>query len=535
MFKNLNLKNKLFLSAAILAAALIVEAVVGLEVATNMSDNLQLVYDSSHPLNNLKKISDAYAVGIAGAVEKTRAGQGWEMGRDQLEESIKTAQENWSAYMALKDVSEDEKIPVAVVNAALSNNKLFLMQVREAFEKRDAKSLEMLESSNLYPVVDPIVEQMDKLIALKWKRSEMIVAKALRDCQIAFVFMLILAGASLLLGLGMSLLVALGISRRFQSIAAELVGSAGQVGTVSEKVAHASSRQAKGAVDSTNSLLQTSVALSEMSSRTVKSAEGAVQANRLMDDTLVTMAKSNRSMQDTLAAMRSVNDSAEKVHKIVKSIEEIAQQTNILSLNASVEAARAGEHGKGFAVVAEEVRGLAQRSSQAAKETAELIEDNAKHASSGMAVADSAGAALREMMENTQKVAGFLTEIQSTSQEQSKAIKEIGTMMDKLEAVTQDNNANAKQTADASQDMARQASGLKGVVTQLVAIVEGGQNAGQPAVPAEVKPLMPMSPPSPPAPPRTTWAGWFGRREARVSPVGKVLSPPQELAKVRTN
>jgi hypothetical protein len=190
MFEKLSLRNKLFLASAILAVALVVEAAVGLEVARTMSENLQRVNDSSHPLNNLKKVSDAYAVGIAGAVEKTRSGQGWEMGRDQLEESIKTAQENWDSYVGLKDVSEEEKIPVAVVNATLNNNKLFLMQLREAFEKHDAVSLESLESANLFPVVDPIVEQMDKLVVLKWKKSEAIVVQAQKDYRNAFFFML---------------------------------------------------------------------------------------------------------------------------------------------------------------------------------------------------------------------------------------------------------------------------------------------------------------------------------------------------------
>jgi hypothetical protein len=534
MFEKLSLKHKLYLTAAVLAVALVVEAGVGLEVASNMSENLQRVYNSSYPLNNLKKVSDAYAMGIAGAVEKTRGGQSWEMGRDQLEESIKSAQENWNSYLGLKDVSADEKIPVAVVNATLTNNKLFLMQVREAFEKHDARALEILESSNLYSVVDPIVEQMDKLVALKWKRSEIIVTQALMDYQKAFYFMLFLGAVSLVLGMGLSLFLALGISRRFQSIAAQLVGSADQVGNVSEKVARASTRQAKGALDSTDNLLQTSVALSQMASQTVKNAEGATQANQLMDRTLDTMAKSNQSMQDTLYAVRSVNESAGKVYRIVKSIEEIAQQTNILSLNASVEAARAGEHGKGFAVVAEEVRGLAQRSAKAAKETSELIEDNTKQASTGMVVAESAGAALREMMENTQKVAAFLTDIQATSQEQSQAIREIGTMMDKLETVTQDNNANAKQTATASEDMARQASGLKGVVTQLVAIVEGGKGIESRGVTEELKAALAASP-APSAPRPVSWAGWFGKRKAQVAAVPKVLVTPREMNKVGSN
>ena len=532
MFDKSSLKNKLFLSAAVLAAALVVEAGVGLQVARNMSENLQRVYDSSHPLNNLKKVSDAYAVCIAGAVEKTRAGQGWEMGRDQLEESIKAAQENWNSYMGLKDVSDEEKTPVAVVNATLNDNKLFLMQLREAFEKQDSRALEIVGASNLYPVVDPIVEQMDKLVGLKWKRSELIVAQVQKDYQKAFLFMMILAATSLVLGLTMSVLLALGISRKFQSIASQLVGSADQVGNVAEKVARASARQAKGAADSTNNLLATSVALSEMASRTEKNAEGANRANELMVRTQGTMALSNQSMRDTLAAMKSVNESAGKVYRIVKSIEEIAQQTNILSLNASVEAARAGEHGKGFAVVAEEVRGLAQRSSQAAKETALLIEDNTRQASTGMEVAKSASEALQEMAENTHKVAGLLTEIQVNSQEQSKGIREIGAMMDKLETVTQDNNANAKQTSTASEDMARQAGELKGVVEQLVAIVEG---TGKKTQMTQPHPAVLVKSNGSSSPPSSSWIGLFGKRRTRDSNMGRILSVPPEMNKIGTN
>ncbi|HVM33187.1 MAG TPA: methyl-accepting chemotaxis protein [bacterium] len=509
MFEKLSLKNKLFLAAAILAAALIVEAGVGLQVASDMADNLQKVYASSAPLNNLKRVSDAYANGIVGAVEQTRAGQPWETGRQQLEDSIKAAQENWDAYLKPNDINPDEKTPVAIVNATLGDNKMFLMQLREAFEAKDGRSLEILESSNLFAVVDPIVEQMQKLIDLKWKKSQSMVDQAQSDYRRAFYAMLLLGLVSLVLGLGLSFFLALGISRRFQAIAAQLVGSADQVGALSEKVARASARQAKGSVDSTESLLATSVALSEMASRTNRNAEGATQANQLMEQTLGTMAKSDQAMQDTLTAMRTINESAEKVYRIAKSIEEIALQTNILSLNASVEAARAGEHGKGFAVVAEEVRGLAQRSAQAAKETSELIENNAQQASRGMGVAQSAGTALREMMDQTQKVAGFLTSLQQTSQEQSRAIQEIGKMMDKLEAVTQENNANAKQNLAASEDMAHQALGLQGVVKQLVGIVEGER--GRAPGPTTAKA---------PAPPRpVSWAGWFGKKKPRPVPV----------------
>jgi methyl-accepting chemotaxis protein len=208
--------------------------------------------------------------------------------------------------------------------------------------------------------------------------------------------------------------------------------------------------------------------------------------------------------------MKTVNESAEKISRIVKSIEEIALQTNILSLNASVEAARAGEHGKGFAVVAEEVRNLAQRCALAAKETSLMIEDNARRASSGMDVTEALGEAFKEMIDQTRRVADLLTEIETTSQNQTQGISEIGVKMRKLQDVTQNNNVNAKETASASEEMARQAAGLKTIVKDLVNIVEGAgrERRAEKSLPARKKVL------------RFPWPVWNSPRGA-VSAIGK--------------
>jgi hypothetical protein len=182
-------------------------------------------------------------------------------------------------------------------------------------------------------------------------------------------------------------------------------------------------------------------------------------------------------MENTLTTMKSINGSAQKVSRIVKAIEEIALQTNILSLNASVEAARAGEHGKGFAVVAEEVRSLAQRTAQAAKETSQLIEENADQAGKGMEATQATGEALEEMIRETRRIAEILSQIESASHDQSEGIHEISSTVSQMQTVTQNNNVNAKETADASEDMARHAASLRSMVKQLVAIVEG-ENRG---------------------------------------------------------
>jgi hypothetical protein len=474
MFERLKLQNRLLVSVVILGVALVGTTSVGILLAHQMSVNLSKVYNSSAPLNNLKKVSDAYVVGIISAVEKTRNGESWESGRQILEESIKSFNDNWNSYLASStEMTTEEKTIVTIVNATLKDNNYFLMQLREAFESKNNKMLEILATSNLYPVVDPIVDSINKLEDLKWKTSKKYVEEAERNYSLAFWGMVLAAFLSLLLGVGISVSVALAVSRRFQSIVGSLDSSADRVSTVSGKVSSASSQLAAGASDSATNLTQTSTALNDMASVTQKNAESATRASRLMVQSEATALKGSRSMENTLGAMKSINESAEKVSRIVKAIEEIAFQTNILSLNASVEAARAGEHGKGFAVVAEEVRSLAQRTAQAAKETSQLIGENARQAEMGMEVSEETGKALQEMVEETRRVAEILGQIESSSIDQSEGIQEISSAVSQMQTVTQSNNVNAMETAKASEDMAQHAATLRSVVKQLVTIVEG--------------------------------------------------------------
>ncbi len=474
MFEHLNLQKRLLVSVLILGVALVATTVGGLLLARQMDESMKRIYNSSAPLNHLKKVSDAWVVGIASAVQKTRNGDSWENGRQQLEDSIKVIHDDWAAYLAeQEDMTKDEKYIVQIVNATLKDNNLFLMQLREAFETKNSKTLEILAVSNLYSVIDPIEDAMNKLTDLKWKNSQKLIEQAERSYDWAFGGMVVFAALSLGFGIGISLLVALGVSRRFQSIAKSLDSSADQVSTVSAKVSTASAQLATGASESATNLTQTSAALNEMASVTQRNAESATQASQLMDQGQATIIKSTRSMENTLATIRSINESADKVSRIVKTIEEIALQTNILSLNASVEAARAGEHGKGFAVVAEEVRNLAQRSAQAAKETTQLIQENVDQAEKGLLATEGTSAALEEMIQETRRIADLLNHIESASHNQSEGIHELSATVSQMQVLTQNNNVNAKETANASEDMALHAASLRVVVKQLVGIVEG--------------------------------------------------------------
>jgi methyl-accepting chemotaxis protein len=227
---------------------------------------------------------------------------------------------------------------------------------------------------------------------------------------------------------------------------------------------------------------------------TRQNSDNAAQANRLMEETRGLVTKGSDAVGGTLKAMVEMNESAEKVSRIIKTIEEIAFQTNLLALNAAVEAARAGDNGRGFAVVADEVRSLAGRSAAAARDTAALIEDNARRAGAGMQVSTDAGRALREIVEGSSKVAGLVGDIAAASREQSRGIGEINGAITQMDKVTQRVTANAEELSSASEEMSGQAGLLREMVRDLVRMVEGADAAQGAAAPARRRTAAPKAP-----------------------------------------
>ena len=206
--------------------------------------------------------------------------------------------------------------------------------------------------------------------------------------------------------------------------------------------------------------------MTEMSSQTKQNAENASQANQLSAQARDAAEKGNEQMKEMMTAMDEINASGQNISKIIKVIDEIAFQTNLLALNAAVEAARAGQHGKGFAVVAEEVRNLAARSAQAARETADLIEGSVHKAENGVGIAQRTAEALSEIVTGITKTTDLVAEIAAASNEQSQGIGQINQGLSQIENVTQQNTANAEESAAASEELASQAQHLRKLLTQ---------------------------------------------------------------------
>lgn len=234
-----------------------------------------------------------------------------------------------------------------------------------------------------------------------------------------------------------------------------------QVASGAKQVSDSSIALSQGATEQASSIEQLTASIEEISTQTRKNAENANQANELAEQAKDNAVQGNSQMKEMLKAMDEINESSSNISKIIKVIDEIAFQTNILALNAAVEAARAGQHGKGFAVVAEEVRNLAARSANAAKETTDMIEGSIKKVEGGTKIANETAGALNKIVDDVAKAATLVNDIAIASNEQAVGINQVNQGVMQVSQVVQTNSATSEESAAASEELSSQAELLK--------------------------------------------------------------------------
>ncbi|MGI6402679.1 MAG: methyl-accepting chemotaxis protein [Oscillospiraceae bacterium] len=239
-----------------------------------------------------------------------------------------------------------------------------------------------------------------------------------------------------------------------------------QVAVGSKQVSDSSILLSQGAAEQSSTIEELAASIQQLSAQTEWNAKNADQANELTEDAKSNAQQGYSLMHEMLGAMDEISESSSKISKIIQVIDDIAFQTNILALNAAVEAARAGQHGKGFAVVAEEVRNLAARSANAAKDTTIMIENSIKKSEDGSKIAHDTAQALDKIVAEIEQIATLVSGIASASNEQAVGIKQINEGITQVSQVVQSNSATAEEIAAASEELHSQAELLKETVNQ---------------------------------------------------------------------
>ena len=493
MLKNMKLSVKLISGFTIVAIISLVVGFVGWNGVTSVNKNLKNIANvelaGMRALEGINSANKQIMVGERGLlIEQMMDVQIRQAQYKYIEDALLFAKEQGDAYeklphtqegMALWKKCTDDRAGFRQKNQEIldlskqidslmaSGISLKDPKVQTIYQKAYATSLKAREA---YLTAEGLINE---LIDRRQGKIEEAKKKADKDALAAGTITIagMIIGTSLSLGIGIFLSIS--ITRPMLVAVETLSESANQVASASNQLSASSQQLAEGSAEQAASIEETSSTLEESSSMIQQNAENTKQASMLAAQAKTASDKGNGEMQEMMTSMSEIKKSSDQIAKIIKVIDEIAFQTNILALNAAVEAARAGDAGMGFAVVAEEVRNLAQRSAQAAKDTQVIIESNIELSEKGVEVAKKVGESLSEITVQSKKVNELMDEIAAASQEQTQGISQINKAVGQMDKVTQQIAANAEESASASEELTAQAENMKEVAQGLVKMVNG--------------------------------------------------------------
>jgi methyl-accepting chemotaxis protein/methyl-accepting chemotaxis protein-1 (serine sensor receptor) len=403
---------------------------------------------------------------------------GLERSRAASSEAEARLERQFSELTPALDSAQDRQL-VADLQSKAKSARAIREEVARLMATQQMNDALKLVSEQLVPAYEDIQREAHSFLEAQRQKmgaaAEHAQSNAAANRVIAFVTIALTAFCALFITLALRRMIA-----ELTAMTAEVAKGSGQIARAAAQMNAVSHSLAEGASEQSASLEQTSASAEQINSMVHKNAENSKTAANFTSTANQLLTGANQKLTQMLESMKDISTSSEKISKIIRVIDEIAFQTNILSLNAAVEAARAGEAGMGFAVVAEEVRNLAQRCSQAAKDTSVLIEESITHARTGKVRLDEVAQAMQEVTTNSAEIGKLSEQVSSGSDEQARGIEQISQAILKIQDVTQKNSASAEEGASAGAQMEAESEHLNAAVRGLrltLGLADLGSNA----------------------------------------------------------
>ena len=458
------------------------------------------------PMQQLKLISDGYGIKLVEVTNKVYNQQILaESGKEDLAKIKVSAEAAWKDYLST-DITEEEKALADRVGVLLDALAPRIDDLLRLFDQQDHESLGSFIEYRLFPNVSPLAANLQQLSALQEKLAMQAYEEAQAELQRAIILVAAAVVVVLVLALLSAILIIRTITRSLDSAVhvAEtvakgdlsskievtskdelgrlmqalkgmndnLIGIVNRIRESSESIATGSTEISTGNNDlsqrteeQASNLQQTAASMEQLASTVRNNTDNAHQATALARDAAQTASQGGEAMEQVTRTMETISTSSRKIADIIGVIDGIAFQTNILALNAAVEAARAGEQGRGFAVVAGEVRALAGRSAEAAKEIKQLIQQSVNQVSEGTRLVGVTGQTIADVVRQVQSVSTLIQEISNASQEQSQGTGQVSDAIAQLDQVTQQNAALVEESAAAASSLSHQAAELNQLVS----------------------------------------------------------------------
>jgi methyl-accepting chemotaxis protein len=487
MNSRMNIRTRLFAFVASLAILSVVMGIAGLSAIGSFSNLFSVTLDQAarestlaHSIseNTAELISSQRSL-IVGAYGKD--GSRVEASREEFRKSSDFIQKALEQIRPLL-VKEEGKTVVSEISARLSEGQPLYDEVVRQASSGNADAAAKLAKDSVMPLYRKVQNSAVRLVAIQ---AEILAEQKTAAADLVSQDLWI-GGSLLCLSLLISAFIVYGVLRdtgELRRAVMELGEGASRVGAAASQVSSGSQSLAQSSSKQAASIQETSASTEEINSMARKNSESSRSAAGLVANSQHKFVLTNQSLEEMIVAMSEITTGSSKISKIIKVIDEIAFQTNILALNAAVEAARAGEAGMGFAVVADEVRSLAQRSAQAAKDTAALIEDSISKSNGGKVKVDEVASAIHMITGEFSRIKILVDEINLGSEEQAKGTGQIGRVITQMEQSTQMSAASAEESASVAEELTAQSVSLSKIVNRLADLV--GRNE---PLPVSVKP-----------------------------------------------